>query len=512
MLKRFEKMVFLSILAVLLIFVTLPVFSGGQQDSTSTGQGSTETGIDADIVGEIPEGKFSLDDIPPLKNTKPIVVLVESGTGSEFMEPYVKAFEKKTGVDITIETTQLAGLYTKVNMEFVGQTGAYDIAYVESSFTTDWAAKGFIVAPEDLAAEFEPEGASAARDYFGNYGPAVMKCISYDGNPMGVPFHQYTMLNVYRKDVFENEIERENFRAKYGRELEPAKSFEELQELGEFFTRKAGEKLKGETLDKDIYGMALMAGQYPHIQDEVSSAVWGDGGRWAQVVKNGAGNIEGFRLNNNNQKTKVVDALETYIDLLPYTPPGTLNAFWDFASAQFANGTVMMWPTCYADLWWASAGVEKNIPGAEIGTAVVPGGHPYLGTYYFAVTRDSGNQEAAYWFMKYIGSYGVQMKLSESTSNTSRMDVMQDEKWTTPEFKDAGRWMGACVETWKENEDEIKTYIHFTSDAFGKIYEAMMVECHEAAAGEKSAAQAIEDWEKQFVQLQSKAGEIPILD
>ena len=172
----------------------------------------------------------------------------------------------------------------------------------------------------------------------------------------------------------------------------------------------------------------------------------------------------------------------------------------------------MMWPTCYADLRWASAAVENNIDGAEIGTAMVPGGHPYLGTYYFAVTRDSQNKEAAYWFMKYIGSYGVQMKLSESTSNTSRMDVMDDDKWETAEFEKAGRWMDACKKTWNENEGNIKTYIHFTSDAFGKIYEAMMVECHAAAAGEKSPEQAISDWEDQFVELQSKAGEIPILD
>jgi len=61
---------------------------------------------------------------------------------------------------------------------------------------------------------------------------------------------------LYREDLFENADEKAAYKAKYNKDLAPPTTWEEWLQVGEFFTRKKGEKLAGQTLDKDFYGVA----------------------------------------------------------------------------------------------------------------------------------------------------------------------------------------------------------------------------------------------------------------
>ena len=170
-----------------------------------------------------------------------------------------------------------------------------------------------------------------------------------------------------------------------------------------------------------------------------------------------------------------------------------------------------MWPTCYYDLWWVCAQVEDEVPGGKIGTAPTPGVHPYIGTFYLGASQDSKNQEAAYWFLKYIGSYEVQKVFGEKGWATVRRDVLEDPEYRKPEWYRYTGWMPAMVYTYDKNLAYVPTYLHFHSDAFGKIYEEMMIEAHEAASGRKTAKQAMDDWVKKFIELQETHGTIPVL-
>ena len=47
------------------------------------------------------------------------------------------------------------------------------------------------------------------------------------------------------------------FKAKYGYDLAPAKTLQQMRDIAEFFTRKKGEKLAEQALDSDFYGIVL---------------------------------------------------------------------------------------------------------------------------------------------------------------------------------------------------------------------------------------------------------------
>lgn len=146
---------------------------------------------------------------------------------------------------------------------------------------------------------------------------------SADVNYYGFPQFPDNYFTYYRNDLFCDEGENTAFEAAYGTALPCAPeawetaTWDDWRNIGEFFTRSAGETLAGETLEGDFYGIAYQAGKpldFSTMQINAFFWQWG-GGIWDEAnapnaevmgVVNSAENIAGF---------------ETYLDLLNYAPP-----------------------------------------------------------------------------------------------------------------------------------------------------------------------------------------------
>ncbi|UCD71928.1 MAG: extracellular solute-binding protein, partial [Syntrophobacterales bacterium] len=85
------------------------------------------------------EKPFGLDDIPKIKNKTPLTLALETGGEEDYLIPFVKAFEKKTGIPVKTEVMLFGVMYGKENIELAGGTGAYDVVIVETSWTNEWA-------------------------------------------------------------------------------------------------------------------------------------------------------------------------------------------------------------------------------------------------------------------------------------------------------------------------------------------------------------------------------------
>jgi len=85
-------------------------------------------------------------------------------------------------------------------------------------------------------------------------------------NFYGFPQMPDVIISYYRKDIFCNADEQKNFQAKYATSCLHARGMDNTDwkmfgDYGEFFQRKAGDKLAGETLTDDFYGIAYQAGK-----------------------------------------------------------------------------------------------------------------------------------------------------------------------------------------------------------------------------------------------------------
>lgn len=499
-----------SLFLVLTFVVVLALGFAGCAPPEEPVEPDPEEPVEPDPDVELVGVDFTLENVPEIENTTPIHVALEAGGGADLILPFLAEFQEHTGIEVTSEQMVFADLYSKVIVELQGGTGAYDLVVTETSWTNEW--RDFLYPMRELAAEFDPGGVEEFEAYLEGHDPGMIRMAStLDEELMGIPYYNYTLIFIYREDVFEHPDEQEAFEEQYGYPLAPPTTWEEQRDLGEFFTRSAGETLKGEVLDDSIYGLSLMAGRYPHVQDEISTRLWGEGGRWARLVRDDDGNPEGFVITQEDMEI-LEWAFEDYHDSMQYAPPGARAAFWDMATAQFVEGNAVIIPHIYTGLWNWAASTEDEIEGAKVAAAPVVGERPYTGAFHFSPSIDSANPEAAYWLLKYIGARSTQREMAETGWVSARRDSVEDPEYQVEEWHHEFGWVEPTLHQWDQQYEDIDTYLHFNSDAFGKLYDEMTVIAHENAIGERTPAESVNLWIQSFNELQTRFGTLPVLD
>jgi multiple sugar transport system substrate-binding protein len=459
-------------------------------------------------TGATANDDFTLEDIPEISNKTPIHVALEAGGGADLIIPFLERFSAHTGVPLTHESMVFATLYSKQVIELQGGTGAYDLVVTETSWTNEW--EDYLTPLEELAAQFDPDGVEGFRSYIAGHDPGILRMASTrDGVLVGVPYYTYTMINIYREDLFEDEGERAAFAERYGYDLAPPRTTEQLRDIAEFFSRAAGETLRGETLAQPFYGVSMMAGRFPHVQDEITAMLWGDDARWARTVRDGSGEVIAFEVTDADME-RLEAAFSLYQELMGFAPPGSENAFWDFATAQFVAGNTAMIPYMYAPLWNWSNDVGQNVEGAKSATTTVVGERPYTGAFHFAPSRASGNPEAAYWLLKFIGSHAAQLEMANTGWASARRDALDAVDMQSENAYRQFGWIAPVLTQWEAQEPDVDTYLHFNSGAFGKLYEQMTIIGHENATGARTPAESVEAWRRAFDRFQGRFDTIEV--
>ncbi len=456
--------------------------------------------------------KFTLNDIPEIKNKTPIHCSVFGGlpVAEKLMPIHMKAFSEKTGVPVTYEALIMTSIYPKLNVELLGGTGAYDAIIVEASTTNEWAM--YLWPLMELAKKYEPNGVKALDQYLAGFDKTMLRtCSDRNGVLYGIPYWNYQQFMAYRQDVFEDPTEKANFKKKYGYELAPAKTRQQLYDQGEFFTRKKGEMLKGQPLKENIYGLGLMAGRF-EINDEFSSLVWGAGGHWATLVRDKNGKPKELVITKKDKQI-LLDSMVYYKSLLKFASPGCLTGHWDFTTAQFVEGKCMIIPFFYASLDSWGGSVKDKIPGGKMGLAMTVGNQPYVGNFHTAVAKASKNPEATYWLIKYFGSFDCQTEIHEGGLSAVRRDVLDNPKYKSGDWwEKAGRRGTMNSQAFKAQQPYVSDYLHFNSVAMGKIYEMQIIELHEAAIGKITPEDMVKRITSETIKLQKKFGELPITE
>jgi multiple sugar transport system substrate-binding protein len=449
-----------------------------------------------------------LDDIPTLSNMNPVNVALQGNVGGSIFTPLIQEFSDKTGVPCTYEEMVMTVLYPKVNLELISGSGAYDIACVETSTTCEWSQ--FLYPLAELAEKYDPQGVAGLEADLDGYHPTILRaCSDGNGTLYELPYYTYQQFQFVRQDCLDDPTEQAAFKAKYGYDLAAATTWQQIYDQGEFFTRSKGEMLKGVALEKDIYGLALMAGQY-EINDEIFSRLYGSDGAFMRVERDANGKLDEFVLTKKD-KSIMIEVLKQYKEELAFASPGCLTGFWDFTTAQMVEGLAIILPTQYASLDQWAFQTEDNQPGGKIAFPVCPGNQGYLGAFVNAIARDSDNPEACYWLTRYLSCYETQKSLIESGYSGVRMDVFNDPKYKAPEWYKLISARGASLRIcWDYQKDYVNDYACFNSDAYGKIYEEQIVLLHQGAIGEKTVEEAIVAMNEVTLELQRKFGSIPI--
>src|SRR5262245_41322826 len=142
-------------------------------------------------------------------------------------------------------------------------------------------------------------------------------------NYFGFPQMPDVLVVYYRKDVFCSPAEQQAFRTKYRYKLPCTPQemnntdWSMVRDFGEFFRRKAGDRLADQTFTDDFDGVAYQAGKgYDFSSMQINGFIWQHGGDiWDET---GVPNAHAVGVVNSERAVK---ALEHYLSLTRYMPP-----------------------------------------------------------------------------------------------------------------------------------------------------------------------------------------------
>jgi multiple sugar transport system substrate-binding protein len=208
----------------------------------------------------------------------------------------------------------------------------YQMVVSDSQWLGAFVEGGYYMKINDIV-DGDPELQAIFADLHPNLVAAYSTYPHKSDNLYGFPQMPDVLIVYYRKDLFCDPGEMETFKASFGYDLpcEPEAmndvDWDMVRDFGQFFRRAKGEKLAGETLDDDFYGIAYQAGKdYDFSIMEINAFIWQHGADIWDETKVPEGQAEGV-VNSE----AAVGALEHYLSLLQFMPPvvrtGTMDIF-----------------------------------------------------------------------------------------------------------------------------------------------------------------------------------------
>jgi len=113
------------------------------------------------------------------------------------------------------------------------KNGKWDIAHLNTDWIFDAANEKAVLDLNSLISQNTPQ------DYPQGWHQSLLHLQQINNGTYGLPFHDGPECLIFRKDLFENAIEKQNFKNQFGYELNPPKTWEEFTEIATFFNRPA---------------------------------------------------------------------------------------------------------------------------------------------------------------------------------------------------------------------------------------------------------------------------------
>ena len=315
---------------------------------------------------------------------------------TEAIKGLIPEFEKQTGMKVNMESYFEDQLTQKLTVEMTSGSSTIDV------FMTRPLQEGRLFSKNKWYESLNPylsdaNKTQAAWDWK-DFQKAAVDATTLNGTTYAVPLVTEWQMLFYRKDLFEQAG------------LKPPTTLEELE--------AAAKKLHNP--DKDVFGI-VSRGQRGAAVTQFSSYLFEHGGDFLKDGKSVFHSPESIK------------AIQFYGRILKnYGPPGVTNMSWPQAQALMASGKVAMW-TDASTLLPGLLDPQKSKVADKIGLAPFPAGpsgfKPFnVVPWAVSISAQSKNKDAAWEFIKWLGSKDVMKKAQIAGNTTSRNAV-----WVDPE-------------------------------------------------------------------------------
>lgn len=323
---------------------------------------------------------------------KTLSILVEGGGPAEKVARSNAAeFEKKTGYKIRIDTSPYSGLYDKLKAETDSSKATHDLAVID------------VLWFPALSKGLSPVSGVLSSSEESDLMPQLKAGGTINGKLMGIPTWTNSKILLYRKDLFENETNKKEFKEEFGYDLKVPTTWDEYRDAAKFFTKD------------NMYGTAL-------IGQTGADSVTG----WLEfATQAGAKNL----VLGKNNKPDLTDpayskALGYMRDLVKdgSIPADYLSLGTSEISNMFNQGKITM------ELTWAHFYLSSAQElGDKVGAAPMIGGSAGVGAipgpWYEVVMKNSKKQDIAKKYLEFM--YGKNEGYMKALGVAARKSVFE---------------------------------------------------------------------------------------
>ena len=388
-----------------------------------------------------------------------------------------KDFTKESGIEMKFEFVPWTSYADRFLNELNSKGKLCDLIIGDSQWIGGAAENGHYVKLNDF---FAKEGIS-----MDDFMPATVT--GYSEWPKNTP--NYWALPAmgdavgwtYRKDWFARPEIQAAFKEKYGRDLAPPKTYDELKQIGEFFQ---GREIDG----KKVYGASIYTERGSEgITMGVTNVLYDYGFKYQNPDK--PYDMEGF-VNSPD----AVKGLEFYKELYKCcTPPGASDSYMGEGLDAFKSGQVAIQMNFFA--FWPGLYKDPNVGGEKIGFFVNPSAKEHytqLGGQGMSVVSYSDKQDDALKYIKWFAKEDVQKKWWALGGYSAAKSVLND-----PSFESSAPF----AKEFLVSMDMVKDF--WAEPAYAELLQAMQKRVHDYVVADKGTAKEaldilIKDWTATF--------------
>ncbi|MDH3810057.1 MAG: sugar ABC transporter substrate-binding protein [Desulfuromonadales bacterium] len=408
-----------------------------------------------------------------LVQAESIRLLMESVPDTRYIQELLPQFKAETGIDVDMEVISYIDMHSKLVPQLISPKGSYDAIVVDFYWVGEFTKAGWLMPLDDLV----------KRDNFdtGVYVPKLIELVGRVDNTLYMlPFYNYSMAIIYRKDMLEDPKEQAAFKAKYGMDLKIPKTWDEYWKQVEFFSRDTNND--GKT---DMFGTVIQGQRGDCISMQWSNYLYALGGQyndsnWNPTLNSAAG----------------VAALTAYREALQkFSPPGSESYCFDEGFNVLAQGKAFSLQTFNIMF----AGFEDPESSKVVGKVAItpnPGGG-LNGAWGWAIPKSSPNKEAAWKFLKWVESYEIAKKRALLGGAPTQTKIFVD-----PEVVAARSYYPILGEI-LAGAQQFPVFTYTT-----QLVEEMGRELNLAATGEKDVKEALDASAEAFRKLLIKDGKL----
>jgi multiple sugar transport system substrate-binding protein len=394
------------------------------------------------------------------------------------LEKQIPEYEKMTGVKVEFEEVPWAQLHEKMMLDFASGAGTYDFI----GGITDWVSeftRGNYLEPFDSYIQKDPP-----EDWPNAFPKALLSFQTVNGKLYGFPCHDGPVMLYYRKDLFEDPMEKAGFKRQFGYDLAPPETWDQFLDVCKFFTRP----------DKGMYGTCLASKQGgQQLPYDFFLMLWSFGGdifdsKWHPTFNSKAG----------------VDGLNFYVDLRnkwDVTPKASTTYDETENGPFYLNGNAaVMWHWSHIAAW-AEMPDRSKIVG-DNGYTLLPVArkgmpHTTLSIYWFwAMSSASKHKEETYKLIKWLTNKKNDKMDAQMGTIACRLSTYHDPEILKqfPFYTNIENLLKGVTKTTPQIPE------------YAQVDDTIGVACSKVIAGEISAKDALDDAAKKVEALMKDSG------